>query len=204
MDERSGKPAGARSTAGPETSGPGCHPLQEINMSTTKSKFRNGAIAIAITAGLATAFVAVAHPGFGDGPGSGYGPGMMGRGGPGMMMGGGPGMMMGRGHGPMFASNATDIAKFQQDRLGELKSQLGITAEQQPAWDAFAARAAEQARTMQALRNDTSSATTPERMQQRQKAMTSMSEFFTRLYEALTPKQRELFDRSHGPMYRRG
>jgi len=179
-------------------------------MSTTK--FRKGAIGIAIAAGLATAFVAVAHPGFGYGPGSGYGPGMMGRGGPGMMMGGGgpgmmgggPGMMMGWGHGRMFASNDTDIAKFQQDRLGELKSQLGITAEQQPAWDAFAARAAEQPRTMQALRNDTSAATTPERMQQRQKAMASMSESFTRLYEALTPKQREVFDRSHGPMQRRG
>lgn len=165
-------------------------------MSTLKSKFRNGAIGIAIAAGLATAFVAVAHPGFGYGPGSGYGPGTM--------MGGGPGMMMGGGHGRMFAANATDIGKFQQERLGELKSQLGITAEQQPAWDAFAARAAEQARTMQALRQDASAATMPERMQQRQKAMGTMSESFTRLYEVLTPKQRELFDQSHGPMYRRG
>ncbi|MDO8786909.1 MAG: Spy/CpxP family protein refolding chaperone [Sulfuritalea sp.] len=167
------------------------------------SKFRKGAIGIAIAAGLATAFVAVAHPGFG-GHGQGYGPGMMGRGGPGMMMGGsGPGMM-GWGHGRMFASNDTDVAKFQQERFGELKSQLAITAEQQPAWDAFAAKAAEQAKTMQALRNDTGTATTPERMQQRQKAMTSMSESLARLYEALTPKQREVFDRSHGPMQRRG
>ncbi|MFH1871797.1 MAG: Spy/CpxP family protein refolding chaperone [Pseudomonadota bacterium] len=181
-------------------------------MSTLKTKFRNGAIAVAIAAGLATAFVAVAHPGFGGygpgyGPGMmgpGYGPGMMGRGGPGMMMGGGPGMMMGWGHGRMFAGNDTDIARFQQERLGELKSQLGITAEQQPAWDAFAAKAAEQAKTMQALRNDTSTATMPERMQQRQQAMGSMSESFTKLYEVLTPKQRELFDQSHGPMYRRG
>ena len=182
-------------------------------MSTSKSRFRKGAIAVAIAAGLATAFVAVAHPGFGGygpgygpgmmGGGPGYGPGMMGRGGPGMM-GGGPGMMMGWGHGRMFASNDTDIAKFQQQQLGELKSQLGITAEQQPAWDAFAAKAAEQAKTMQALRNDTSTATMPERLQQRQKAMGTMSESFTKLYEALTPKQRELFDRSHGPMYGRG
>ena len=170
------------------------------------SKFRQGAIAVAITAGLVTAFVAVAHPGFG-GYGPGYGPGMMGGGpgyGPGMMGRGGPGMMMGWGHGRMFAGNDTDIAKFQQERLGELKSQLGITAEQQPAWDAFAAQAAEQVKTMQALRNDTGTATMPERMQQRQKAMASMSESFTRLYEALTPKQRELFDQSHGPRYRRG
>lgn len=177
-------------------------------MSTLKTKFRNGAIGIAIAAGLATAFVAVAHPGFGYGPGSGYGPGygpgMMGRGGPGMMMGGGPGMMMGWGHGRMFASNDTGIAKFQLEQLGQLKSQLGITAEQQPAWDAFAAKAADQTKTMQALRNDTSTATMPERMQQRQKAMATMSESFTKLYEVLTPKQRELFDQSYGPMYRRG
>jgi hypothetical protein len=181
-------------------------------MSTLKSKFRNGAIGVAIAAGLATAFVAVAHPGFGNGPGSGYVPGMMGRGGPGMMMGGGPGMMMGGGpgmmmgggHGRMFVGNATDIGKFQQERLGELKSQLGITAEQQPAWDAFAARAGEQVGTMQALRDDTSTATMPERVQQRQKAMASMSESFAKLYEVLTPTQREVFDRSHGPLYRRG
>ena len=182
-------------------------------MSTLKSKFRKGVIAVAVTAGLATALVAVAQ----QGPG--YGPGMMGRGGPGMMMGGGPGMMgyggpgmmMGAGRGPMFASNDADIAKFQQDRLGQLKSQLSITAEQQPAWDAFAAKAAEQAKTMQALRKDVTAGTAPERMarqtqamDERQKAMGSMTESFTRLYEVLTPTQREVFDRSYGPGHRHG
>lgn len=168
-------------------------------MNTSNSAFRKAAIAIAVAAGLTTALVAVAQPG------PGFGPGMMGRGGPGMMM-------MGGGPGPMFASNNVDIAKFQQDRIGQLKSQLGITAEQQPAWDAFAAKAAEQAKTMQALRKDAGAATMPERMKQqqqvmaeRQKAMGSMSESFTKLYEVLTPKQREVFDRSYGgPMYRRG
>lgn len=163
-------------------------------MNASNSTFRKAAIAIVVAAGLATALVAVAQPG----------PGMMGHGGPGMMMGG--------GRGPMFASNNVDIAKFQQDRLGQLKSQLSITAEQQPAWDAFAAKAAEQAKTMQAVRKDASAATMPERMQQaqqamgeRQKTMGSMSESFTKLYEVLTPKQREVFDRSYGgPMYRRG
>jgi len=174
-------------------------------MSTMKSKFRKGAIAVAVVAGLATALVAVAQ----QGPG--FGPGMMGRGGPGMIGGGGPGMMMGAGRGPMFASNDADIGKFQQDRLGQLKSQLGITAEQQPAWDAFAAKAAEQAKTMQALRKDVTAGTAPERMKQqqqamgeRQKAMGTMSESFTKLYEVLTPKQREVFDRSYGPMHRHG
>jgi len=174
-------------------------------MSTMKSKFRKGAIAVAVVAGLATALVAVAQ----QGPG--FGPGMMGHGGPGMMGRGGPGMMMGAGPGMMFASNDADISKFQQDRLGQLKSQLSITAEQQPAWDAFAAKAAEQAKAMQALRKDVTAGTAPERMArqqqvmgERQKAMGSMSESFTKLYEVLTPKQREVFDRSYGPMHRHG
>ena len=173
-------------------------------MSTLKSKFRKGAIAVAVTAGLATAFIAVAQPG------PGYGPGMMGRG-PGMMMGGGPGMMMGGGPGPMFASNTADIAGFQQARLGQLKSQLSITAEQQPAWDAFATKATEQAKTMQALRKEGVVGTAPERMArqqqvmgERQKAMGSMSESLTKLYEVLTPQQREVFDRSYGPRHRHG
>lgn len=170
-------------------------------MSTLNSKFRKGAIAVVVAAGLATALAAVAHPGSG----------MMGQGGPGMMGRGGPGMMMGGGRGMMVASNAADMSKFQQDRLGQLKSQLSITAEQQPAWDAFAARAAEQAKTMQALRQDTSAGTAPERMArqqqamaERQKAMGSMSESFNKFYEVLTPKQREVFDRSYGPMHRHG
>jgi hypothetical protein len=199
-------------------------------MSTQKSRFRQGAIAVAIAAGLATAFVAVAHPGFGPGPG--YGPGMMGCGGPGMamgggpgmmgggpgmmgggpgmmgggpgMMGGGPGMMMGWGHGRMFANNDVDIVKFQQEQLGQLKQQLGITAEQQPAWDAFVAQATAQAKAMQAMRSDAGTTAWPERMQQRQKAMATMSEAAAKLYEVLAPPQREVFDRGFGPMYRRG
>lgn len=153
-------------------------------MSTLKNTLRNGAIALAVTAGLATALVAVAHPD--------NGPGMMGRGGPGMMT-------MGGGHGPMFAGHPAD-AKFHQDRLGELKSQLGITAQQQPAWDAFVA----QAKTMQTLHQSESAATLPERMQQHQKVMGPMSEALTKLYEVLTPQQREVFDRSHGPLHRHG
>jgi Spy/CpxP family protein refolding chaperone len=64
---------------------------------------------------------------------------------------------------------------------------------------------------MQALRKDVTAGTAPERMKhrqqamgERQKAMGSMSESFTKLYEVLTPKQREVFDRSYGPMHRHG
>ena len=170
-------------------------------MSTSNSKFRKGLIAVAVAGGLGIALVAVAQPG--PGFGHGFGPGMMGHGGPGMMMGG--------GRGPMFARNDADVSKFQQERLAQLKSQLGITAEQQPAWDAFAAKAGEQAKAMQALRKDAAAGTAPERMKQgqqamaeRQKAMGSMSESLTKLYEALTPTQRDVLDRSFGPMHRHG
>ena len=180
-------------------------------MNITKSTIRKSVLAVAVTAGLVTAFVATAQPGPGFGPG--FGPGMMGmRGGPGYgpgmmaMHGGpgyGPGMMAMRG-GPMSPANDADIGKFQQEQITQIKSRLGITAEQQPAWDAFAAQAGEQAKSMQAMRNDTGTATMPERMQQRQKAMESMSASFTKLYEVLTPKQKEILDGARGPMHRRG
>ena len=167
-------------------------------MNITKSTIRKSVLAVAVTAGLVTAFVATAQPGPGFGPG--FGPGMMG-----MHdgMGHGPGMMAMRG-GPMSPANDADIGKFQQEQITQIKSRLGITAEQQPAWDAFAAQAGEQAKSMQAMRNDTGTATMPERMQQRQKAMESMSASFTKLYEVLTPKQKEILDGARGPMHRRG
>lgn len=164
-------------------------------MNLSKSMIRKSVLAIAVAAGLVTAFVATAQPG------------MMGmRGGPGY----GPGMMAMRG-GPMFSANDADIGKFQQEQIAQLKSRLGITAEQQPAWDAFAAKAGEQAKSMQAMRKDAATGTAPERMKQgqqfmaeRQKAMESTSESFTKLYEALTPKQREILDGARGPVHRHG
>lgn len=174
-------------------------------MNITKSTIRKSVLAVAVTAGLVTAFVATAHSGLGFGPG--FGPGMIGmRGG----MGHGPGMMAMHG-GPMFSANDADIGKFQQEQMAQLKSRLAITAEQQPAWDEFAAKAAEQAKNMQTMRKDAAAGTAPERMKQsrqfmaeRQQAMESMGASFTKLYEALTPKQKEILDGVRGPMYRRG
>lgn len=171
-------------------------------MKTSTCMVRKAAIAVAVVAGLAASVVAVAQPG--------YGPGAM-KGADGC----GPGAMMGAGYGPNSARNPAEIAKFQQEHLTRLKSRLGITAEQQPAWDAYATMAAQQAQTMQALhqtRHQTmSTATAPERlamaqqvMGERQKAMASMSESLTKLYDVLTPKQREAFDQSRRPMGRRG
>lgn len=165
-------------------------------MSKLNSMIRKGTVAVIIGAGLATAMVAIAQVGPGNGPG------MMGHGGPGMMMG---------GHAAMFAGNNTDMAKFQQSRLGQLKTQLKITPEQQPAWDAFAAKASEQAIAMQKLHTDAATGTMPERMAQhqqamgdRQKMMGPMIESVAKLYDVLTPEQRDIFDQSHGAMHGRG
>ncbi|MDP2752345.1 MAG: Spy/CpxP family protein refolding chaperone [Rhodocyclaceae bacterium] len=165
-------------------------------MSMLNSKFRKG---IALVAGLGVVMVAVAQPG------PGFGPGMMCRGGPGMMMG---------GYGPMFASDEAEMVKFQQERLARVKEKLGITAEQQPAWNAFAAKMESQFKTMRTGAKDTTTTaatTAPERMKQHhqsmsehQKTMESMTESFTALYEALMPKQREMLDRFFNFMPRHG
>ena len=89
-------------------------------------------IAATITlASLAAAGVVFAHPG------QGMGMGMMGQG-----MGHG---MAGQMHGPQTAANAAT-------HLGELKTQLKITAAQEPAWQKFEAFARQQAETGQAMR----------------------------------------------------
>jgi len=159
-------------------------------MTTTKSMIRKSVIAVAAAVGLATAFVATAQPGPGFAPGT--GPGF------------GPAMMIGMRGGPIFSGSDADLAKFQQDRIAQLKTRLGITAEQQTAWDTFAAKTAEQAKSMQSMRKDVAAGTAPERMQQRQKSMASMSDAFAALYQILTPQQREIFDQAQGPMRRRG
>jgi hypothetical protein len=61
----------------------------------------------------------------------------------------GPGMMMGThgGHGPMGGPSADPAS-----RLASLKSELGITAQQLPAWDAYAKTVQDTATAMKAQR----------------------------------------------------
>lgn len=59
----------------------------------------------------------------------------------------GPGMMMGMHHGQMAGAFADPAA-----RLATLKSELSITAQQQPAWDAYAKAVGEAAAAMIAQR----------------------------------------------------
>ena len=122
----------------------------------------------------------------------------------GMGHGYGPGMGIGHGHGPMAG---VDPAAMAETRLGDLKTQLKITAAQEAAWQAFATQAKAQAASMQALRaqmqQDTGTA--PERMaqrtaamQQRAAGMATMTNAFGSLYAVLTPEQKAIADQNVG------
>ncbi len=159
-----------------------------------------GVLAVAV----GTAVVAAPRDGMGDcGMAGGMGQGM----GPGMMHGG-----HGRGDG--------DAAAFAEKRLAALKTELKITAQQEAAWQAFAGKATEQAKTMQAQRQqmqparDKAGATSvpaPERMAQHLEQMKQhlanmegMQGAVKDLYAALTPEQRALADKHFDRMHRGG
>lgn len=168
-----------------------------------------------IIAGLVTAAAlatvgatAYAFPGGGPGSGCAYGAqgaGPMGGGyGPGMgMMGGGP-----RGRfGPGMAGAQGNPAANSAARLAFLQKELGITADQESAWQAYAKQVTQQAESMQALRTEAtaSAKTAPERLNQRaafakQRAthMESMSVALNDLYAVLTPEQKAVADQHFG------
>lgn len=192
---------------------------------------------LAVAAGLAagTALVYAAPPAgfgpgsagcaFGAGPaswgggpmgpgmmGGGHGPGMMGYG-PGPRGGHGPGMM-GYGPGPRGGSGpgagaapAVNIEERVNARLSFLKDQIKITADQQKAWDAYAAQVKTQAATMQAFHATPPGAvqTPAEGIEQRANRATlraeqlkAMSAAVKDLYAALTPEQKTVADRHFG------
>ncbi|MDO8788762.1 MAG: Spy/CpxP family protein refolding chaperone [Sulfuritalea sp.] len=105
-----------------------------------------------------------------------------------------------------------------EQRLTRFKSDLKLTAQQEPLWQAFAEKSkAEAGKGFQAMRermNDTKLVTAPERMtqmqdimKQRVAAMESVNESFNRLYAGLTPEQKAAADKHfsnagrhrHGP-----
>lgn len=79
-------------------------------------------------------------------------------------MGGGPGAF-----GPAGRFAGADPAAFAEARIGQLKTELNITAAQESAWQAFAGKAKQQAQSMQDLRTKLLQADgpTPDRMIQR-------------------------------------
>jgi periplasmic protein CpxP/Spy len=135
-----------------------------------------------------------------------FGPGGGGMGGEGHgMMGGGErhGMHGGFGH--------KDPAKMQErrnQRLGELKTKLQITAAQEGAWTAFTASMQPPAgkpmmdkEARKKMHDDMQKLTTPERIDrmkamhaERQAMMDRRAEAVKTLYAALNPEQRKVFD----------
>ena len=179
------------------------------------------ALGTALSLGLAAAAVS-AHP-YGDGPGwggghmggygmgAGYGMGygMMGGHGPGYGM--GPGMMggygPGYGMGPQAMFNA--YSGNADEGLAALKAELGITAKQDPAWQAFAKNAKQQTENRQAwfakMHEARSAGSAPELlaqqtelMKQRQAEMEANAAALKNLYAALTPEQKALADQRFG------
>jgi Spy/CpxP family protein refolding chaperone len=135
----------------------------------------------------------------------------------------GPGMSMGMGMdcGPMGAMHgasgpggrmtgggmAANMDAHMSANMGELKSELKITAAQEPAWQAFSAKAAQQAQAMQGMRGKmpVASGSAPDQMaqhaefmKQRTGNMEAMSAALKDLYAVLTPEQKATADQRFG------
>jgi hypothetical protein len=152
--------------------------------------------------------------GSGMGPGAGMGYGMHGYG-MGSGMGSGAGMGYGmHGYGMGFGAHPEAV----ENRLASLRSELGITAKQEPAWQAFVDNANKQAENRQAwlakLREAQIAGTAPELLaqqaeiaRQRQVELESTATALQSLYAVLTPEQKAVADRAFGgfgPGYRGG
>jgi Spy/CpxP family protein refolding chaperone len=134
--------------------------------------------------------------------------------GPGCGPDGGPGMK----RSAMQRGGMMDPGARVEQRLSRLKSELKLTAQQEPLWQAFAEKStAEAGKGMQAMRERSQGDTpvsAPERLAQMQTmmkdrvaAMESVNASFNRLYSALTPEQKAAADKhfsrggrhQHGP-----
>ena len=172
-------------------------------------------VGAAVSLGLAAAAVSAQSFGHGMGPGmmGGYGQGYA----QGYGMGGGHmgGYGPGYGMGPQAMFNAYGNA---DEGLAGLKAELGITATQDTAWQAFANNAKQQNESRQAwftkMQEARSTGSAPEMqaqqaefMQQRQVEMEANAAALKDLYATLTPEQKAIADQrlgGFGPMYGAG
>jgi Spy/CpxP family protein refolding chaperone len=148
---------------------------------------RNHKIIAGLLVAAGISGLAFAQPGMGGYGCDGMGP-MAGQGGP-----------MGRQAGMKF-----DPGQRAERHLGFLKSELKITADQEPLWLAFADKMkVEAGKGFAAMRTQAADEklTAPERMEKRQalmqerlEAMKGVHESFNRLYTALTPEQKAIAD----------
>jgi Spy/CpxP family protein refolding chaperone len=180
------------------------------------------AVGAALSLGLAAAEL-TAHPS--DSGSGGYGPGYgmhgggMGYGmhGYGMGYGMGPGAGMGYGmHGYGMGFGA--FPGQAEDRLAGLKSELGITAQQEPAWQAFVQSAKQREESRQAwfakMREARTAGSLPEMLAQRdevfkqqQAERQAATAALKELYAALSPEQKAVADQrfgGFGPRYGAG
>lgn len=107
--------------------------------------------------------------------------------------------------GQRHAKRAERMARMQQhmaERQAALKAELKITTQQEPAWNAFVARTAPEARpARQGPREDWSKLTTPERLDkmaamkaERDARMTRRHEAIKSFYAVLDAEQKKVFD----------
>ncbi|OGT80983.1 MAG: hypothetical protein A3H91_05510 [Gammaproteobacteria bacterium RIFCSPLOWO2_02_FULL_61_13] len=181
------------------------------------------AVGAALSLGLAAAAVSAHGFGYGGGWGGGWGgghmggygagygmgPGHMGGYGPGYGM--GPGMMGGYGPGygmgpqAMFNGNSGTT----EERLAGLKSELGITANQESAWQAFVKNGSQRDENRRAwfakMHEAGPSGSLPERLalrdemfKQHQAEQQATTAALKQLYAALTPQQKTIADRRFG------
>lgn len=113
-----------------------------------------------------------------------------------------------------------DATAFAEKRLAAFKTELKITAQQEPAWQAFADQATQRAKAMQAARQQMHAAPEPagaakpsapermaqhlEQMKQHLADMETMQGAVKNLYAVLTPEQRTLADQHFERMHRGG
>ena len=156
-----------------------------------KSTHKIAATVIA-TMSLAVASAVLAHPGPGMGMGMGIGPGM-----------GAMGGMFGH-FGPGGRMAGADPAAAVVARMGEFKTELKITATQEPGWQVLTGTTTQQAQAMSAMRGKMheTSGSAPERMalrsefmKQRIGNMDAMAGALKDLYAVLTPEQKAIADK---------
>lgn len=165
----------------------------------------------ALTLGASALSQPADGPGRGPGQGMGYGPGMDAGSGPMARWHGREGM---DGSGPRGGLNP---AAMVEAHLAYLKTDLKITAAQESAWNAFAAKSRQQAQGMHAMRDKmretmhegAATGTAPERlataaeaMRQRAAGMEAMSAALKDLYAALTPEQVTLAEKDFARHHR--
>jgi len=171
------------------------------------------AVGAALSLGLAAAGLS-AQP-------SGMGPGMMGPGmmGPGMMGGYGMGPGAGMGYGmPGHGMGYGGYPGAAEERLAGLKAEFGITAQQEPAWQAFVKSVKQREEAREAWfakqREAQPAASLPERLAQRdeffrqqQAERQASTAALKALYAALSPEQKAIADErfgGFGPRYGSG